>query len=65
MIYDILIAGAGTAGLTAGIYAGRSGKSVLIFEGAFPGGAIITSPFIENYPAIKTISGPEFANEMV
>lgn len=61
---DIIIIGAGPAGLTAGIYAKRSGKSVLIFEKSAPGGQIINSPNIENYPGFKNISGPEFATSL-
>ena len=58
---DIIIIGAGPAGLTAAIYARRNGKEVLIFEKSAPGGQIINSPNIENYPGFKNISGPEFA----
>jgi len=61
---DIIIIGAGPAGLTAGIYAKRSGKNVLIFEKSAPGGQIINSPNIENYPGFKNISGPEFATSL-
>lgn len=61
MIYDIIIVGAGPAGLSAGIYALRSGKSALILEAKAYGGQIINTPDIENYPGIKNISGFEFA----
>ena len=46
---DIIIIGAGTAGLTAGIYAARAGKSALILESTAYGGQIINTPDIENY----------------
>ncbi len=59
---DIIIIGAGTAGLTAAIYGVRAGKSVLIMEGQTYGGQIINTPDIENYPGIAHISGFEFAN---
>lgn len=61
MIYDIIIIGAGTAGLSAAIYGLRAGKSVLVLEGKSFGGQIINTPEIENYPGIKKISGFEFA----
>ena len=58
---DIIIIGAGTAGLSAAIYALRAGKSVLIFEQLSYGGQIVNTPEIENYPGIKNISGFDFA----
>ena len=58
---DVIIIGAGTAGLSAAIYLCRAGKSVLIFEKKAYGGQIINTPDIENYPGIKHISGFEFA----
>lgn len=61
---DIIIIGAGTAGLTAAIYARRSGQSVIIFEKLAYGGQIINTPDIENYPGIAHISGFEFANNL-
>ena len=64
MIYDIIIIGAGPAGLTAGLYALRSGKSVLIFEKESIGGQISTSPLVENYPSVKQISGMELSSNM-
>lgn len=62
---DIIIIGAGPAGLTAGIYARRAEKSVLILEkGAF-GGQMTFSPQIDNYPGIPSASGVEIADRMV
>lgn len=58
---DVIIIGAGTAGLTAAIYALRAGKSVLVLEQASYGGQIINTPKVENYPGIEQISGYEFA----
>ena len=58
---DIIIVGAGTAGLSAAIYALRAGKSVLVFEQLTYGGQIINTPEVENYPGIRSISGFDFA----
>lgn len=58
---DIIIIGAGTAGLTAAIYALRAGKSVLVLEQGSYGGQIINTPKVDNYPGIEQISGYEFA----
>lgn len=58
---DIIIVGAGTAGLSAAIYALRAGKSVIVFEQLTYGGQIINTPEVENYPGIKSISGFDFA----
>lgn len=60
-MFDIIIVGAGTAGLTAAIYGARAGMSVLVLEQKMYGGQIVTSPKIENYPGIKSVSGAEFA----
>ncbi len=65
MIYDILIIGAGPAGLTAAIYARRAGKSVLVLEKDSFGGQITFSPKLENYPGFETISGNELAQRML
>lgn len=58
---DIIIIGGGPAGLTAAVYALRSGKSVLLFEKISYGGQISKSHLVENYPAIKSISGFDFS----
>ena len=58
---DIAIIGAGTAGLTAAIYACRAGMDTVIFEGEAYGGQIINTPEIVNYPGIANISGFDFA----
>ena len=63
-MYDIIVIGAGTAGLTAGIYGSRAGKSVLILEQTTYGGQIINTPEIENYPGIAHISGFQFAQDL-
>lgn len=61
---DIVIVGAGTAGLSAAIYALRAGKSVIVLEALTYGGQIINTPEIENYPGIKHISGYQFATDL-
>lgn len=62
--YDIVIVGAGTAGLSAAIYAVRAGKSVIVLEATTHGGQIVNTPEVENYPGIQKISGFEFANNL-
>ena len=64
-MYDIIIVGAGTAGLTAAIYGVRAGKSVLVLEKELFGGQITYSPSVENYPGYKQISGNEFAEHLI
>lgn len=61
---DILIIGAGPAGLTAAIYAQRAGLKTLVLEKMFYGGQIAITNEIENYPAINKITGPEFSNNI-
>ena len=63
-MYDLVIIGAGTAGLSAAIYGLRAGKSVLLLEASTYGGQIINTPEIENYPAIQKISGYAFATNL-
>ena len=64
-MYDIIIVGAGPAGLTAAIYARRANKTVLLLEkGAF-GGQITFSPKVENYPGFASLSGSELADHFV
>lgn len=62
--FDIIIVGAGTAGMTAGIYATRANKKTLILEGKNYGGQIINTPDIENFPALNHISGIEYATNL-
>lgn len=64
-IYDIVIVGAGPAGLTAAIYARRAGKSVLLLEKETFGGQITHSPKVENYPGFPAISGGELADKLM
>ena len=63
--YDLVIIGAGPAGLTAGIYAARARMKVLLLEKAAPGGQIIVTDWIENYPGFpEGISGFDLAEKM-
>ncbi|ATZ61010.2 MAG: thioredoxin-disulfide reductase [Methanosarcinales archaeon Met12] len=62
--YDAIIIGAGPAGLTAGIYAVRSGLKTLILEKGMPGGKANDAPLVENYPCFESISGRELMNKM-
>ena len=64
-MHDIVIIGAGPAGLTAAVYAERAGKNALVIEGDSFGGQITYSPRVENYPGIKSISGNEFADNLL
>ena len=64
-IYDIIIVGAGPAGLTAAIYAGRANKSVLVLEKDTFGGQITSSPQVENIPGFVSITGAEFGDQLV
>ena len=64
-MYDIIIVGAGPAGLTAAIYARRAEKSVLIIEKESFGGQITHSPRVENYPGFEEISGNELADKLL
>ena len=61
---DIIIIGAGPAGMTAAIYARRASKTVLVLEAMSYGGQIINTPDIENYPVAAHISGFDFATKV-
>lgn len=61
-MYDIIIVGAGCAGLTAGIYASRAGLKTLIIEKVFPGGKMMLTQLVENYPGFPDgVQGPDLA----
>lgn len=63
--YDIVIIGAGPAGLTAGIYAARARMNVLLLEKAVPGGQVLVTDWIENYPGFpEGISGFDLSEKM-
>ena len=61
---DIIIIGAGPAGLTSAIYARRAGKSVLLLEALSYGGMIVNAKEVENYPGFKSISGYDLATNL-
>lgn len=64
-MYDILIIGAGPAGMTAGIYAKRANLKVMMFEKYIPGGQIINTNEIENYTGFPKMRGFELATNML
>lgn len=63
-MYDIIIVGAGPAGLTAALYALRANKNILILEAKSYGGQIIKANRVDNYPAMPGINGFDFANSL-
>ncbi|MFR1725537.1 thioredoxin-disulfide reductase [Emergencia timonensis] len=63
-MYDIVIIGAGPAGLSAAIYGQRAGKETLLIDAKGFGGQIINTPDVENYPGIKKVSGLELATNL-
>ena len=63
-MYDIIVIGAGAAGMTSALYALRNSKTVLVLESESLGGQIAMSPRLENYPSIKEISGEQFADNL-
>jgi thioredoxin reductase (NADPH) len=62
--YDIAIVGGGPAGLTAALYAGRNMDRAVLFEGKGPGGQLLNTELIEDYPGFKSILGAELAVAM-
>ena len=63
-MYDIIIIGAGPAGMTAALYAKQARKNVLVFEKEACGGQILKADKVKNYPGFKEISGYEFSNNL-
>lgn len=63
-MYDIIIIGAGPAGMTAGIYGRRAEKTVLMLDNTGFGGQIVNTPEVENYPGFSHISGFELASNI-
>jgi thioredoxin reductase (NADPH) len=63
-IYDVAIIGAGPAGMTAGVYASRSNLATVMIERGIPGGQMVNTEAIENYPGYDSILGPELSEKM-
>ncbi len=63
-MFDVIVIGSGTAGMTAALYIRRAGKTVLLFESEGVGGQIANSPRVENIPSIKSISGSDFSDKL-
>ncbi len=64
MIYDIIVIGAGAAGMNAAIYANRAGANVLLLEKGAPGGQLVTTSEVENYIGFDTVDGAELSLKM-
>ncbi|WP_312113464.1 thioredoxin-disulfide reductase [Brevibacillus reuszeri] len=63
-IYDVIIAGAGPAGMTAAVYTSRANMSTLMLERGIPGGQMANTEEIENYPGFGSILGPDLSTKM-
>ncbi len=63
-MYDIIVIGAGPAGMTSALYAKRAGKSVLVLEAKAYGGQILNASLVENYPGMPNVSGFDFATNL-
>lgn len=63
-IYDVVIIGAGPAGMTAAVYASRANLSTLMLERGIPGGQMANTEDVENYPGYESILGPDLSNKM-
>ena len=63
-IYDVIIIGAGPAGMTAAVYASRANLATLMLERGIPGGQMANTEEVENYPGYETILGPDLSTKM-
>ncbi|WP_100398821.1 thioredoxin-disulfide reductase [Bacillus sp. FJAT-44742] len=63
-VYDVIIAGAGPAGMTAAVYTSRAKMETLMIEKGLPGGQMTKTEDIENYPGYEAILGPDLSNKM-
>jgi len=63
-MYDIIIVGAGPAGMTAALYAKRANKNVLVLEANAYGGQIVKANIVENYPGLPNVTGFDFATNL-
>ncbi len=64
-VYDVVIIGAGPAGMTAAVYTARSNLSTVMIERGIPGGQMANTEEVENYPGYESILGPDLANKML
>ncbi len=62
--YDVIIIGAGPAGMTAALYAGRADLSVVMVERGMPGGQMASTADVENFPGFDLITGPDLSTKM-
>ncbi|EGQ20247.1 thioredoxin-disulfide reductase [Sporosarcina newyorkensis 2681] len=63
-VYDVIIIGAGPAGMTAAVYTARGNMSTLMLERGVPGGQMANTEEIENYPGFESILGPDLSTKM-
>ncbi|MCD8511760.1 MAG: thioredoxin-disulfide reductase [Bacillus sp. (in: Bacteria)] len=63
-IYDVVIIGAGPAGMTAAVYTSRANLSTVMVERGMPGGQMVNTEDVENYPGYESILGPDLSNKM-
>ncbi|OZU88761.1 thioredoxin-disulfide reductase [Virgibacillus indicus] len=63
-MFDVIIAGAGPAGMTAAVYASRANLDTLMIERGIPGGQMANTEDVENYPGYDHILGPDLSNKM-
>ena len=63
--FDLIIVGAGPAGLTAAIYAARSGLHAILLEKSVPGGQVALTPLVENWPGMMSVPGKQLVDMMV
>src|SRR5690625_7279851 len=63
-IYDVVIVGAGPAGMTAAVYASRANLKTVMLERGVPGGQMANTEDVENYPGYDFITGPELSSKM-
>lgn len=63
-VYDVIIVGAGPAGMTAAVYASRANLDTLMIERGIPGGQMANTEDVENFPGFSHILGPDLSNKM-
>lgn len=63
-LYDLIVVGAGPAGLSAGLYAGRATLDTLLIEGDTVGGQVTTTSVVYNYPAVEKVDGTQLMNRL-